>query len=119
MGLFFRPPLVGDSLIIPGTLAFNRKVSGASDIDSAGAIILAVTTTPRTVTLLSADIVQKDRVFIIQDETGTAGDFGFDITVVTEGAETINGAAGVSVTSDYGNLILYSDGANLFILNKI
>lgn len=118
MGIFFRPPLVGDSLVVSGAFSFSRKISGASDMDSAGAVILAVTTTPRTVTILSADILQEGRIFIIQDETGTAGDLGMQIPVVTEGAETINGFASVAVTTDFGQLILYTNGADLFILNK-
>jgi hypothetical protein len=109
--------LPGD-LAVGGAFALSRKFSGAFDMDSAGVVILAVTATPRTVTLLTSDIIVPNRIFIIQDETGTAGDLGMQITVDTEGAQTINGAANVGLTSDFGNLILYTNGANLFILNQ-
>jgi hypothetical protein len=117
MGIFFRPPLVGDSLVVSGAFSFIPKNSGASDMDSASAVILAVTAVPRIVTILSADI-QKKRFFIIQDETGTAGDLGMQIVVNTEGGALINGFASVAITSDFGNLSLYSNSIDLFILNK-
>ena len=49
---------------------------------------------------------------IIQDEFGNANTN--NITIQTEGAQTINGGATTSITTNYGTLIVYSDGSNWF-----
>ena len=74
----------------------------------------AVTNTAvaRTLTISSDDIANTDREFIIKDESGGAGTK--NITVATEGSETIDGQATIDITVDFGVLRLYSDGANLF-----
>jgi hypothetical protein len=72
----------------------------------------------RTLTLSSADIATASSTnvwkFIVNDETGTLVANGTKITVDTEGAETIDGAASVDIIADYGTVRLYSNGSNLF-----
>ena len=70
------------------------------------------TTVARTITVSSADILSTDREFIIKDESGGAGTF--NITIATEGAQTIDGVSTVIITVDFGSVSLYSDGTNLF-----
>ena len=69
-----------------------------------------------TITLKSSDIAMAGRVFIIKDEGNNAS--VQPITIVTEAAETIDGADSVQIITNGGYLWLYSDGSNLFIINS-
>lgn len=71
-------------------------------------------TAPRTVTISTADITAGAREFIVKDESGAAGTH--NITIATEGAETIDGAASQTISSNYGYIKLKSNGTNLFII---
>lgn len=51
-------------------------------------------------------------LFTVNDESGGAGTN--NITISTEGLATIDGAATIKITADYGTLRLYSNGTNLF-----
>lgn len=64
-----------------------------------------------TVTLPTAQ-VRPGRVYIIKDESGAAATY--NITVATEGAETIDGAATDVMATNYGAKHYYSDGSNWF-----
>ena len=64
-----------------------------------------------TVTLPSAQ-VNAGRLFTIKDESGDASTN--NITVATEGSETIDGAATNVIDNDYGAKHFYSDGTNWF-----
>lgn len=65
-----------------------------------------------TITLASA-MVSDGAEVIVKDEGGAAATNA--ITVATEGSETIDGATSQSIGSDYGSLVLYSDGTNWFV----
>ena len=54
------------------------------------------------------------RMFIIKDAGGGASTY--NITIDTEGAETIDGSDTLVLNSDYAAVILYSDGTNWFII---
>jgi hypothetical protein len=71
-------------------------------------------TATRNYQISSEDIAVAGRVFIIKDESGSAGSYA--ITVSTEGSETIDGADTISINSNYGSVTLYSNGSNLFIV---
>lgn len=64
-----------------------------------------------TVTLPAASLNAFIRV---KDSTGDAD--SNNITVATPGAETIDGAASLTITSEFSNTVLVSDGTNWFIL---
>lgn len=85
----------------------------AADANTADDIIVGVTNTAaaRTITLDTDDTVDG-RVIIIKDESGGAGTN--NITIDTEGAETIDGSASVTITANYGVVRVYSDGTNWF-----
>lgn len=78
-----------------------------------GVYIIAITNSsaPRTVTLQTADTV-AGREYIINDEGGQAGTF--NITVDTQGSQTIDGKTSVPIVADHGSLNVYSDGVNWF-----
>lgn len=103
--------VVDGNVISAGFVA--SRIEG-TDISSNGSTILAVidTSAPRTVTILSADIIKTGQLYIIKDESGGAGTN--NITIVPEGSETIDGGPNVVITVDHGVARLYSGAGNLF-----
>lgn len=89
-----------------------KRTPTAVDYMSAGESIIAVTNTaaPRTITLANADKDSAKRIEI-KDESGGAATN--NITIVAE-TGTIDGAASVAITANYGVARLYSDGTNWF-----
>jgi hypothetical protein len=87
--------------------------STAVSASSAQETIIGVTSTAsaRTITLDSDDC-KTGRIVIVKDESGGAGTN--NITIDTEGAELIDGAASVVITANYGCVRLYSNGTNWF-----
>lgn len=65
----------------------------------------------RTV-ILPTSIANDGRVVIIADEAGGAA--GNNIVIDPEGATTIDGNATLTISADYGQARLYSDGSNWF-----
>ncbi len=94
------------------SLAVYRTAQSGS-YNSNGDTIIGVTSTSSayTVTLSAADAV-AGRVIIIKDESGAAGTN--HITVNTAGGKTIDGAASITISVNYGVLRVYSDGTNWF-----
>lgn len=74
------------------------------------------TSAARTLTISTSTIIQgtlTTPVFIhIKDESGGAATN--NITIDTEGAETIDGAVSLTINANYGSVQLYSNGSNLF-----
>lgn len=89
------------------------RTSTAASVSSANEVIIGVTDTSsvRTVTIQTADI-RDGKLFIIKDESGLAGTK--NITVASQGSETFDGAATLTISTNYGVQRLYSDGTNLF-----
>jgi len=78
--------------------------------------ILNVTyTTTGAVTSLTLPTAQtvSGRIIVIKDAGGLAGTN--NITIDTEGAETIDGSATAIISSNYSSINLYCDGTNWFI----
>lgn len=71
-----------------------------------------------TLTISSSDILRgslnKYWFFIIKDESGLAGTN--NITIETEGSETIDGSSNYIISNNYGSVSLASNGSNLFII---
>jgi hypothetical protein len=74
--------------------------------------ITYTSTGPVTITIPSALIASRGK-FKLKDASDNAGIN--NITVNTEGAETIDGSSNYVINMDSDSLILYSDGSNLFI----
>lgn len=97
---------IENNLKLQGNISFGI-ISADTSVSTSNEVFIGVTdtSTTKTITILSADIV-KGRVFIIKDESGLA-DATNSIIVVGEGTETIDGAANAKITSNYGVLRLY------------
>lgn len=101
-----------DSTVINLT---NDRRASATSFTTAGDTINAITSTAaaRTVTLATAD-VHEGKIIYVKDESGGAATN--NITVDTQGSETIDGNSTGTISANYGVLRLYSDGTNWFTL---
>ena len=78
-------------------------------------IILHVTRTATgtcTITI-NSDVISEDSFRIYIKDTGNANTY--NITIETQGSETIDGDSNLVITGDYEAVSLYSNGSNLFI----
>lgn len=105
------------TLDVRGTLNFKRTGTAASVTTTTNEIIIGVTDTSaaRTITLQTADAIEG-RMYFIKDESGAAG--MNNITINTQGGQTIDGDATLVIASNYGGATLYSDGSNWFVIGK-
>ena len=67
----------------------------------------------QTITIPTAQLV-SGRIIVVKDAGGNAGTN--NITIETEGAETIDGEANHIINSNYGSVTLYSNGTAWFII---
>ncbi len=81
-------------------------------VDADHIIHVAYTTTGVVTVRVMSDQVVKGRAFTIKDAGGNAS--ANNISVTSEGAETFDGAASVTMSTDHEILRLYSDGTNWF-----
>jgi len=65
-------------------------------------------TAPRIITLSAADTLQDGDRLIVQDESGAAGTH--TITITANGTDTINAAATVTITTNFGRRELVKRG---------
>lgn len=77
-------------------------------------VLVDYTTTGASTVTLGTATVAEGQVVIIKDVDGNAATN--NITVDTEGSETIDGAASASITADSGALRLVSDGTDWFTI---
>lgn len=107
-------PAVGSFTALKETTSYTSSRTGTAVSANAVSTITGVTSNAaaRTITLLTADCV-AGRIKIIKDEAGTAAS-SFNITIDTQGAELIDGAATATITANYGVLRVYADGSNWF-----
>lgn len=100
------------------TLSVTRFATAEDVTFSGRQMIVGVTDTSAARTITLATRLMTDdfdaRIIIIKDESGGAA--GNNITVATEGSETIDGAASLLINVNYGGVQLYSDRNNWFIL---
>lgn len=87
-------------------------VTGATYTAKAGDRVIGVNRAGVvTVTLPTAQL-RPGRIYTVKDESGAAA--ANNITVATEGSETIDGAATDTIADNYGAKAYYSDGSNWF-----
>jgi len=100
-------------LTVNGGLVMKHVSKSSAYTASVADSIIGVDTTSSavTITLPSAGAI-AGKVYIIADEGGNAG--SNNITVATEGSETIDGSSTATINSNYGTLRIYSDGTNFF-----
>lgn len=85
----------------------------AATIGSGSTYVGMVTlTAPRTLTLPDAAEMQDGDEIVIQDESGNAG--GQTITIATQGSDTVNGGASVTITSAYGRRRIIKRGTGAY-----
>jgi hypothetical protein len=72
------------------------------------------TAAPRTISLPAAASVEEGTIFIVKDESGGAATN--NITVDGNLTEQIDGAGSKTITTNYGAVKLYTDGAGWFTL---
>jgi hypothetical protein len=88
----------------------SASKSAAYTTDGEGIIFADPTGGAFTITISSADIAVPGREITIQN----VANLTTVITIATEGAELINGAATVTINTAYGAKTLRSNGSNLF-----
>jgi hypothetical protein len=98
----------------PAIFTSQRTVTG-SDIATSfdGTIFVNSPGTPRTITLPTA-VGIGGRIFVIKDIGGNAA--ANNITVQSPLGQTIDGAGSQPINTNYGSLIVQSDGANWFVI---
>lgn len=89
----------------------DRIAAGTTQTISTSCSLVGCTAEGITITLASSMIVAGAWVDIV-DESGAAGTTA--ITVNTEGTETIDGSASRTISANYGQVRIYSDGTNWF-----
>jgi len=105
-------PGLNNELQIKG-LIVNQVSKSANYTTTKNDFIIGVDTSSAAVTItLSSDSVEAGRVVIINDEGGNAG--SNNITIATEGSETIDGSATATISTNNASLRLYSNGTNWF-----
>ena len=105
-----RPPLrrVREAYVsITGTTYTPKAGDQIIGVNRAGIV---------TITLPTAQL-RSGRVYTIKDESGSAS--SNNITIATEGAETIDGSATDTISEDYGAKAYYSDGSNWFTIQLL
>lgn len=117
VGKFFNFYAAGGISYFGGSFARKSKrlaVSGEATIDDCY-IGVTDTSSARTVTIKSDAIAYAEGLeFIIKDESLAAGTN--NITIATEGSETIEGGPTLTINTNGGFFHLKSDGTNLFII---
>lgn len=100
-----RPPL-------RSVLETHTTVTAATYTAKAGDRLIGVNRAGAvTITFPTAQL-RPGRTYTVKDESGAAATN--NITVATEGAETIDGSATDTISENYGSKIYYSDGSNWF-----
>lgn len=99
-----------------GTVIKTTVTAVSADFPS-GTTVFAVTNTAaaRTITILTADIANTGKEFIIKDESGTANGTN-SITIVGEGGENIDGSTSVIIDAPYGSVRLYAKSNQLWTI---
>jgi len=116
MAQTYRPTVNSGDLSGEGIKFSTTTVNAATyDLTTTDYILNVTYTTTGAVTSLTLPTSQvvEGRVIVIKDSGGNAS--GNNITIDTEGSETIDGSATLVLNSDYEAVNLYCDGTNWHI----
>jgi len=103
------------TVVVGGGVALAHISKDTNYTTTADDCIVGVDSTGGAVTItLGSASVAAGKIVVIKDAGGGAS--SNNITIDTEGSETIDGSASTSITSDNGVVRLYSDGTNWFII---
>jgi hypothetical protein len=94
----------------PTTISSNTTTSGQQRL------LVDTSSNPITVTLSSAN-TQSGNTITIKDKSGNASTN--NITIDTEGSETIDGASSLTLSSDFGSVTVFSDNSNWFVESRV
>jgi hypothetical protein len=108
--LFLIP--VDETHIYGGQIIQQLSVAADYDLDDDDYLVGVDTTGGALFVEMQTAQLAAGRAFWIFDEGGNAA--VANITIQTEGAETVNGAASVVINTAYGAAFVYSDGTNWF-----
>lgn len=102
-----------------GALSANEFTNTDSPVTVEGERLVGADTSTGeiTFTISSAHIAQDGRTVQIVDTGGNAS--VNNITIQTEGSETISGESSLTIERDFDVVELVSDGSNLFIFRKL
>lgn len=111
---------VGQAYIYSGLRVAVTTVNAATyDLLKTDNILNVTYTSTGAVTSLTLPTAQTviGRIITVKDAGGNANTN--NITIDTEGSETIDGQSTLVINSDYGSVELYSDGSNWFVKNSL
>lgn len=90
------------------------NANGHTVADTDYYIHVTYTTTGVVTITLPTDQTTVGRILTIKDAGGNASTN--NITIATQGSETIDGAASYVISSNYESVTIYTDGTNWFII---
>lgn len=96
-----------------GQVFIPKQLDVSANTSTDGSFFINVDTSSSaiTITIRSLEIAQAT-AFVIKDVSGNAGTN--NITINTEGSETIDGSASKTISTNYGTLRLYGNNNNLY-----
>lgn len=97
-----------------GIVHARNSINSHYSISTADYYIACNHTASITITLPRATSLASGQTFIIKDESGQAN--SYNITVVRQGSDTIDGETNFVIESPFGAVNLYSNGSDKFFL---
>ena len=110
-GVVVQPRLIGGQNVSVTTV--NAATYDLLETDYILNVTYTATGAVTSLTLPTAQVL-AGRIIWVKDAGGNAS--ANNITIDTEGAETIDGNAQFILNSDYEEIAIYSDGSNWFLL---
>lgn len=107
--------LTGEVLSAGRRLGYVAKSASYQTVDTDEFIDVTSGGGGVTITIHSIGIAKSGKRWFIRNADGGAG----NVTIATEGSETINGSATQTITSQYDILELVSDGTNLMLNSAV
>lgn len=101
--------VTGDEMKVRGFRMAQTPAAATGNVTEANQLV-PVTNWGVTMTIKTALLKAGSWLIFVAQTAAAPG----VITIATEGAELINGAATITITTNYGSVRLYSDGSNWY-----